>query len=176
MDFLENWNRALQNTEIIRSRVRSLMTFADTMVPYIILSESSINEGDTVVRTGKVTVEKPALILPPNIPQFQGFEFEENEVDHSGSFMHFLLVRGINIPSLKYNNETYRLDVHEEKLSQAIKHFNENLQRKENVTTGLITGPEDCWQFSLLLYICTQVARNAQTDIQQLLKQLRNKK
>jgi len=59
MDMEEAWNKALRYTEIIRSRVQSLMTFKDTAVSYILLSESSINVGDTVVRRGEVVVEKP---------------------------------------------------------------------------------------------------------------------
>jgi hypothetical protein len=175
MDFYDSWTKALQSTEIIRSRVQGLMTFKDTNVPYILLSESSINEGDTVVRTGEVVVEKPAIILPPNIPQFLGFEFEKGQDTGKDSLINFLLIRGVSLPSLKYNNQTYSLDIHEGKLSEAVKYYNDILQRQENVSSGLVVGPEDCWQFSLLLYICTQVARNANTDIRNLLKEFHDK-
>ena len=75
MKAYENWEKALKKTEIIRPRIQSMMTFSETSMPYILLSESSINMGDTVVRKGEVVVERPTLILPPNIPQFEGFEF-----------------------------------------------------------------------------------------------------
>ena len=90
------WRRALKDTEIIRARVKSLSMMGDTRVPYVLLSESSINLGDTVVRKGEVLVQKPALFIPPNNPQFQGFEFErgEDRFDET-SFINFLIVRGI---------------------------------------------------------------------------------
>ena len=79
MDFEAQWQKAIKETEIIRSRVQGLFTFTETVVPYILLSESSVNVGDTVVRTGGVLVEKPSIILPPNLPQLEGFEFEQSE-------------------------------------------------------------------------------------------------
>ncbi|MHC4307876.1 MAG: hypothetical protein ACYSR7_04555, partial [Planctomycetota bacterium] len=68
-------------------------------------------------------------------------------------------------PSLKYNNKTYSLDIFENKLSKAIEKYTKELQKKENVTSGLIIGPEDCWQFSVLIFICTQIVRSADNDI-----------
>ncbi len=176
MDFEELWNKALKNTEIVRTRVQALMTFSETRVPYILLSESSINLGDTVVRKGEVIVEKPTLFLPPNIPQFQGFNFEEkNPGFNEDSLINFLFVRGINLPSLKYSNSTHSLDIFEDKLSKAISHYQELLIKQENVHTGLIAAPEDCWQFSILIFICSQILRNANMDIKKLLETYRKK-
>ena len=77
----------------------------------------------------------------------------------------FFLVRGIEFPSLKYNNKTYSLDIFEGRLSRAIEKYTQELQKEENVTSGLIIGPEDCWQFSVLIFICMQIVRSADNDI-----------
>ena len=168
MDIQNNWEKALKNTEIIRSRVQDLMTFADTQVPYILLSESSVNIGDTVVRKGEIVVEKPALILPPNVPQFEGFEFEPGKVAGEESVINYLLVRGVTLPSLKYNNKTFSLDIHEDKLGNALKFYKNQLESKEDVHTGLVIGPEDCWQFSLLIFVASQASRQAEGDMRRL--------
>lgn len=175
MDIYKAWERALRETEIIRTRVQGLMTFQDTSVPYVLLSESLVNVGDTVVRKGEVVVEKPSLILPPNLPQLKGFDLEETFDDAQENFFNFLLVRGVVLPSLRYNNRTSSLDVFEGKLSQAIQFHQEALQHQENVTTGLITGPEDCWPFSLLIFTCAQVAKNANQDIRKLLDEYKKR-
>jgi hypothetical protein len=175
MDLHDAWEKALKNTEIIRSRVQSLMTFADTSVPYILLCESLINDGDTVVRKGEVVVERPSLILPPNIPQFSGFEFDEKNSFQENSIINFLLVRGINLPSLRYSNQTYALDIYEGGLGKAITHYHDTLKQAEDVHAGLIAGSDDCWQFSVLIYVCSQIARNAQTDVKKLLDQYKKK-
>ena len=175
MDIEKAWEHALRKTEIIRSRVRPLLATEATRVPYILLSESTINDGDTVVRKGEVIVEKPALIIPPNNPQFNGFEFGEDQSVDQNSLVNFLLVRGVSIPSLKYDNKTSFLDVYEGKLSKAIKDHKDDLLKAENVSTGLLACPEDVWQFSLLIFICSQIARNADMDIKRLIDEYRTK-
>jgi len=170
------WIKALKNTEIIRSRIKSLLTDADTEMPYVFLAESTINPGDTVVRLGEVVIQKPSLVLPPNVPQFKGFDFEEDMEGDEDSIVNFFLVRGISIPSYQYKNNTQVLDVFEGRLSRAIAYYKDKLQREENVRTGLIIGLEESWQFSILLYNCSQVIKNADYDIQKLLNDLRKKK
>jgi len=169
MDFEKAWEQALKKTEIIRTRVQALKTSGDTRVPYIMLSDSTVNEGDTVVRKGEVLVEKPSLIIPPHNPQFNGFEFDQEEEINENSLINFLIVRGINLPSLRYDNRTSSLEVYEGDLEKAVKHFEKILQEKENVKTGLLIGPDDYWQFSVLIFICGQIVKNADQDIQKLL-------
>lgn len=175
MELNEAWEKALSNTEIIRTRIQGLMTFADTHVPYILLSESSLHLGDTLVRKGEVMVEKPALFLPPNIPQFQGFDFGKESGLDKDAVINFLLIRGVTIPSLKYNNKTHALNIYEGRLKDAIAHYAEELQRTEDVHTGLIIGPEDCWQFSMLIFICAQAAKNVDTDIRRIIEEYKKR-
>ena len=173
MNIYDKWIKALKHTQIIRSRVSSLRTDSDTMMPYIFLAESAINSGDTVVRKGEVKIERPSLVLPPNMPQMNGFDFEEAVSALPDSITNFFLVRGISIPSYHYNNTTIEIDVFEGRLTKAVAFHRDELSRHENVTTGLVVGPEDCWQFSILLYNCSQVIKNADRDIQRLLDEFR---
>ena len=175
MDIQDAWERALKHTEIIRPRVKSLHASKDTLLPYIFLSESTLNLGDTVVRKGEVMVHKPALILPPHNPQFDGFDLDSDGAVGENNLVNFLLVRGVQMPSMQYNNTTHSLDVHEDGLHKAVSHYRNILQKKENVQAGLLTGPEDCWQFSVLIYICTQIVRNSEADIRHLMKKFHDR-
>ncbi len=169
MNIEETWEKALKHTEIIRPRVKPLDTFKTTHLPYIFLAESSVNLGDCVVRKGEVLVEKPSIMLPPDSPQLEGFDFKDALRFQQDMIINFLLVRGIGFPSLKYNNKTYSLDIFEGRLSRAIKKYTHELQKEENVTSGLIIGPEDCWQFSVLIFVCMQIVRSADNDIKSLM-------
>ena len=168
MDIEENWQKALKKTEIFRTRVRQLETFAHTEIPYMFLAESTLNVGDTVVRQGRILVEKPAIILPGNSPQFYGFEFEGDLNIDTNHVVDFLLIRGVRFPSLKYNNQISTVDIYEGSLKKAIEHYKDRLQRAEDVHTGLIAGPEDCWQFSVLIFVGTIVSKSAEVDIRRL--------
>ena len=169
MNMQEFWEKAVKKTEIVRPRVTPLHTHAVTHLPYISLSESAVNSGDTVVRRGEVMVEKPSIVLPYNLPQFEGFDFENQMHVNEDLFKSFLLVRGVQFPAMKYNNKSYSVDVYEGGLSKAIEYHKVLLQQQENVHSGLIAGPEDCWQFSVILFVCSQVSRSADGDIKRLL-------
>jgi len=169
MDIEKAWEKALKYTEIIRPRVEPLHTFKTTHLPYIFLAESSVNEGDCVVRKGEVLVEKPSIILPPDSPQLDGFDFKDVSLRQQDTIISFFLVRGIGFPSMKYNNKTYSLDIFEGRLSQAIEKHTHELQKAENVTSGLVIGPEDCWQFSVLIFVGMQILRSTDNDIRKLM-------
>jgi len=169
MDVHSAWEKALRETNIVRSRITGLQTFSETHVPYILLSPSTINIGDTVVRTGEVLVHRPSLILPPNIPQLEGFDLDGKDAFKEDTMINFLMVRGITLPSMKYDNKVSSLNVFEGKIEDAIGLYGNRLQREENTSAGLVCGPDDVWQLSVLIFVCSQIAKNSSTDIRRLL-------
>ena len=174
MDIQELWERALKRTEILRMRLQDLATFEATPLPYIFLAESSLNPGDTIVRKGQVLVERPGLILPS--PQFQGFEFEQELHVSEDAMLNFLLVRGVRFPSLRYRHELSSLDLHEGSLQRAIDAYSDSLKRAEDIHTGLVIGPEDAWQCSVLILVGSLVIRSAEGDVQRLLEQWKRRR
>src|SRR3989338_6177376 len=153
MDIQELWEKALKQTELIRLRLQDLASFETTAVPYIFLAESSLNQGDTVVRKGHVLIERPSIVLPNFSPQFEGFEFDTALHLSEDALTTFLLVRGIQFPSLKYRHQVSALDVVERSLQQTIDGFIQQLAVAEDIKTGLVVGPEDTWQLSLLILV-----------------------
>ena len=167
MDMHDAWEKALKTTRIIRGRVQPLSSHETTRLPYTYLSESSINRGDAVVRRGEVSVERPAIVLPSGLPQFEGFDFED-EMGLSEDFLRtFFLVRGVSFPSMKYRNLS-SIEVYEGTLASAIEHYQAELARREDVTTGLIAGREDCWPLGVLIFVAGQAARSAPNDLRRL--------
>ena len=175
MNIQDSWEKAVKETRIIRPRVKTLSTQVATDLPYILLSESLVNRGDTVVRKGKISVEKPTIILPHNLPQFEGFDFEKELNLSQDTVTNFLLIRGIKFPSLKYSHESVSLDLFEGELKRAMAKFSDDLARREEVEAGLITGPDDCWPFSVLIFVCSQIVRSAPNDIQKFLDDLKDR-
>lgn len=175
MPIEEQWDKARKHTEILRMRLQDLATFEATLVPYIFLAESSLNAGDTVVRKGHVLIERPAITLPGFSPQFQGFQFEPDLHVSDETVATFLLIRGIQFPSLKYRHQLSALDLHEGSLQQAISRFQDQLQRSEDTKTGLVIGAEDAWQFSVLLLVGALVIRSAEGDLRRILEAWRKR-
>jgi hypothetical protein len=175
MDIQELWDKARKRTEILRLRLQDLSSFETTMVPYTFLAESSLNSGDTVVRRGQVLIERPAIVLPQFSPQFEGFDFEANFPVTDDSLVTFLLVRGIQFPSLKYRHQLSSLDIFEDSLQHAIEHFSRNLTMAEDTKTGLVVGPEEAWQFSVLILVGALVVRSAEGDLRRILEDWRRR-
>ena len=169
MDIQQLWERALKHTEVHRMRLQDLATFEATTVPYIFLAESSFNQSDTVVRQGHVLIERPAIILPNFSPQFEGFDFGTELHLNQELLSSFLLLRGVQFPSLKYRHQISSLDVLEQSLQASIRQYTDQLQRAEDIKTGLLIGPEDVWQFSLLLLVGALVVRSAHGDLRRIL-------
>ncbi len=163
----ELWEKALKQTEIIRARLPELSTFEVTPLPYVFLAESSLNRGDTVVRSGKVLIEQPSLLLPT--PRLEGFEFSEDAV------LNFLLVRGIRFPSLRYRHELSSLDLRNGSLEGAIREYRERLTRAEDIHTGLVVGPEEAWQFSILILVGSLMVRSSEGDVRRLFEEWRRR-
>lgn len=175
MDIEYLWEKAQKNTEIIRGRIKALATFEYTNVPYLFLAESVVNEGHTLIRKGKVIIDKPIIFLPEDMPQFEGFDFEEEMGIEHGAMQMFFFMRGIRFPSFKYNNTVDKLDVEDSSLAKCVEKYKQKMEQEENVNTALIIGTEDSWQFSVIIYIAMLISRCARNDIANLMNRFKDK-
>ena len=111
--------------------------------------------------------------MPEHYPVFNGFDFEEDLNVNDDSMRSFLLMRGISLPSLKYSNNTYAVDIFEGSLSAAIEHYKHLLQQQEDIRLGLIIGPDEAWKLSLVIYVASMVSKSAQNDLKAFLENLK---
>jgi hypothetical protein len=68
------------------------------------------------------------------------------------------------------------LDIFEGDVPRAVAFYANQLEREEDVLTGLLTGAEDIWQFSILIFICSQIARNVNIDLKRLMDENRRRR
>ncbi|MDP2744491.1 MAG: hypothetical protein Q8P00_05435, partial [Dehalococcoidia bacterium] len=77
----------ITNTVVLLPPRQRLATFGDTQVYYYLVSEPvytelTQNQGETVVREGKVTAERPKIVTPFYLVNlFQGFEHGREYAD-----------------------------------------------------------------------------------------------
>jgi hypothetical protein len=159
---LEFFLEAQKRTEVLRSRKNLLYTFGSTRLPYVFLAESAVNEGDVVLRRGEVTVDRPRIIAPANPVEFEGFGFEDGEEE---GMIPVLLNRWIKFPAARYQNSSAALEVAGGPLEAATERVINELDRGNDIRTGVIQGPESVWGFSVLGYVGQMVARSAPGNI-----------
>ncbi|HAW49698.1 TPA: hypothetical protein DCX16_01925 [bacterium] len=170
MTLEEFWEKARNETQVLRARAKPLSDLQSTIIDYLLLAESQANPGNTVVRKGKVWVHKPLIILPKEVPIFEGFDFED--MDDVPSFM---FMRGVQFPALKYSNIIDSIEIYRGVLSSAIDDFMERLQQMEDIKTGLIKGIEQGWQFSVLIYVAFLVLRQVPSDIRRIIEDIKRR-
>lgn len=166
------WQKALKTTKIIRPRVKPLFTDKETELGYTFLAESKINKGDTLVRNGKIIVQKPQLLLPYQVPLFEDFDFDSGMGFSEDSVVNFFLVRGIHFPSYKYKSEVATLEIFEGGLTKALNKYQKKLQKEEDVHTGLVVGDEESWQFSVLILVADVISKGTGEDIKKMMDDL----
>lgn len=165
----KKWEEAVKKTKIIRSRYTKLETFKKTVVPYVLVNKSLVNKSSTVVREGKVEVSPAIIHLPYSKFELQNFKFKETTNYSDEIVKSFLLIRGVQLPSMKYSNTEVKLEVVDKPLDEVIKEWQELFQRKEDIETGLIISIPDIWQFSLIIYLASLVVKSADSDIKNFL-------
>ncbi len=168
MNFKEAIELAHSETEILRARKNILFTFGPTKLPYICLSDNG--DGGVNIREGEVTADKPAIAVPGNEMGFEGFDMDG--VSDEG-MIPVIIARGIHMPPLKYINNSGKSRVVRGELRGVADTELEKLEKAGDIRTAVIRAPEDVWKISILLYVGSQVARSAESNINEHMERLR---
>ena len=167
MNFNEAIELARADTNIIKTRKNLLFTFGPTKLPYLCLADSE--DGVVYIHEGVVTTDKPHIAIPGEEMGFEGFEMEG--VEQKG-MIPVLLARGIRMPAAKYVNKNEEKRIFRGNIKDAIDVELERLDKVDDIKTGVITAPESVWKLSVLLYVGSQVARSAQSNVQEHMERI----
>jgi len=169
MNSYEKLLKAISRTKILKSRKNLLFTFGNTILPYLIIADSSINKGHTVVRRGEVNVERPRIFFAGEEAIFEGFEFgkDDNDIDN---IKYALMCRGISFPNLTYKNSTTSLEVLNSKSDDVIYKSLNELEDVNDIRTSVIVCDESLWNLSLLHYVFTQVIRSSSSNLKEYME------
>ena len=163
MDFRAKFEQAWGETEIIRSAHRTLFTFGDTRLPYIIVSESLVNKPDVVVREGEMVIKRPVIISADSgHPLFSGFGDKDKEL--AG----FLFQRLAYIPPYQYENSAASLSVLSEPLEAVIDKLRKKLDRRDDSNTAILKALADTWEISIMKYALEKMVKSTPSNITEL--------
>lgn len=172
MELDDAFKLAEQDTKFVKVRKNLLYTFGATRLPYVCISQLT-GDGDFVmVRSGEILADKPQIALPGEMFAFEGFEeFWEEFADGEPVVS---LARRISMPPSKYINKTDGQPQREQgPMAQVVERVVNRLENDNDVRTGVITGPEEVWGLSVFLYVGSQVARSAQSNVQEHMEHMR---
>ena len=173
MEMEEAFKLAQEDTRFIKERKNLLYTFGATRLPYICLSVAMGDSEQVVIRTGEVLADKPQIALPTETFSFEGFDPEKGKDDDEEKELAVILARRISMPPSKYVNKAEAVTREKGPLSESIQRVMNRLENDNDVRTGVIAAPEPVWGLSVLLYVGSQVARSASSNVQEHFEHLR---
>ena len=173
MEMEEAFKLAQSDTRFIRVRKNLLYTFGSTRLPYICISQS-LEDGHAVVRQGEARAERPHIAFPGADFSFQGFEglVDDAALDNHDEIA-IVLARRISLPPSNYINEPGVSRKESGSVDSAIERAITRLENANDVRTAVIAAPEQVWGLSILLYVGSQVARSAQSNVSEHFERLR---
>ncbi len=161
---------AQADTKFVKERKNLLYTFGATRLPYICISQDAANADFVNVRAGEVLADKPQIAIPGELFSFEGFE-ELREMFEGEPFV--ALARRISMPPSKYVNKAGSAERKPGPMAEAIQRVVNRLENDNDVRTGVISAPERVWPLSVLLYVGSQAARSAQSNVQEHFEHMR---
>lgn len=170
MNPAEMLQASFETTQIVRERKYSLFTFGITKLPYFFIARSQIDSHDSLVREGKVIVEKPQIIIPGNNPLFEGFEFQDGMSFNESEIPQVLLTRRIKLPSLRYINKESSISVDSIGVDEKINQICNKLESKPDTVTGVIHGEDKFYPFPLLIYVGAMILRSSGDNLKEMLE------
>jgi len=172
MGIVEEFAEAWLNTSVHRRRRKQLLVTSTTELPYVLLSPAEINKQETSVRRGTLSVEKPQIIVPghkQNIADFTKLDDERFE-DIRNSL---ILARFVKFPSGRYRNRSYQLDIVDSPVEALAEKWNEQLEKEQDETTGLIsTRLSSSWRLALVVYVAQTVGSCMYRDLDAVLQKI----
>jgi len=155
----------VENTEVIRTPKQRLATFGTTVLQYFVVTRPAYSdlpgmevEREAVVRSGKVTAQRPEIVTPFYLMNlFRGFE-------HGQDFARYLTSEyGPNAPGLmyRYEQEPNNTEVVTEQPESVAKRIAERLDREDVNMAAVIKGIDQFWDVSLAHFIHALTAGSA---------------
>jgi hypothetical protein len=161
----ENFEYALENTQVILAPEQKIATFGSTSFNFYLISELMDRVDQVRVRNGKIHAERPQILTPEHYSHLllEGFgEKAQRYVDQ-------VRERLRNIAVLRYGFQFRKTDVTEETLRDSIDAVTNRTRRLvENANeplSAVIQGVDDAWEVCLLKFTIDMIERSAGGNI-----------
>ena len=146
MEMDEKIEYAVRHTEILRPPKQTLATFGVTNIGYYLVTE--LMERASVVREGRVIVERPRIVTPTYLVGLEGFS------EQARGFIDFMARKNPHEPGLfyRYKNEPKDFNIVSNPVEEVVQRLNQEMDRKGDPLSAIIKGVEDLWDVSLLKF------------------------
>jgi hypothetical protein len=157
----DDFDYAIENTQVIRAPERQIATFGSTSFNFYLISELMDRVDQVRVRNGKIHAERPQILTPEHYCRLllEGFgEKAQRYVDQ-------LREHARNVAVLRYGFQFRKTDVTEQTLRDSIDAvINRTKRRVESQNeplSAVIQGVDDAWEVCLLKFTIDLIERSS---------------
>lgn len=157
----DDFSYALENTRVLLAPTQRLDTFGTSVFNYYLVTEEMDAVSLSRVREGHIHAERPQIITPQNMAKLllDGFG------DQGQRFAEQISAQAGRLAFLKYGfrvskSDIRSYDVHES-LENVAGKLKEELERKNEPLTALLTGVDDGWEVCLLKFMVDLISASA---------------
>ena len=157
----DDFQYALENTHVILAPARRVDTFGTSLFNYFLVTEAMDTVNLSRVREGHIHAERPQILSPQNMAKLMldgfGEEGQRYAEQISGQAARFAFLKyGFRVSK----SDIRAYDVHES-LEQVTGKLHEDLKRKNEPLTALLTGIDEGWEVCLLKFMVDLINASA---------------
>lgn len=156
---------AIECTKVLRSPKQHLSTLGTTNIGYYLVTEPAYSDtasdaGETVIREGRVVVERPRIVTPYYLSRLEGFSPDARKY-----FETLIRMHGANAPGLfyAYKNELKGLNIVGDSLPSVVNKLNDDIDKRGDSLAAIIKGVDELWDVSVMKFIY-EVTRSSIVD------------
>ena len=157
----DNFQYAIENTEVILAPQGRIATFGQTSFRFYLISELLDQVNDVRVRDGRIHAERPQILTPDHYARLllEGFG------DQARQFAEQLRERAANVAVLRYGFRFRKTDVTERTvrspLTAVIDETKARVERLDEPLSAVIQGVDDAWEVCLLKFTIDLIERSS---------------
>jgi hypothetical protein len=157
----DNFQYAIENTEVIIAPQGRIATFGQTSFRFFLISELMDQVNEVRVRDGRIHAERPQILTPDHYARvlLEGFG------EQARQFAEQLRERTTNFAVLRYGFRFRKTDVTERtirsSLPAVIDETKAKVQRLDEPLSAVIQGVDDAWEVCLLKFTIDLIERSS---------------
>jgi hypothetical protein len=157
----DDFDYAIENTQVILAPERQIATFGSTSFNFYLISELMDRADQVRVRNGKIHAERPQILTPEHYCRLllEGFgEKAQRYVDQ-------LREHARNVAVLRYGFQFRKTDVTEQTLRDpidaVINRTKRQVESENEPLSAVIQGVDDAWEVCLLKFTIDMIERSS---------------
>ena len=161
----DNFQYAIENTEVILAPERKIATFGNTSFRFYLISELMDQVNEIRVRDGRIHAERPQILTPDHFSRLllEGFgEKAERYVERlRESAQKFAVLRyGFQFRKTDVTEKTVRAS-----MTSVIEQTKAQVERSDEPLSAVIQGVDDAWEVCLLKFTIDLIEQSSGNNL-----------